>query len=287
MLLTSPHKTLHRLNPPLRIALWYGVFGLTWIFLSDRFIEQFNLSSEQLQTVQTLKGSLFVLASVVVVYVLALVEGRRTEAARVEAESAYRLLERALGITNAIAFVFNRQTSTFELSSGVRRILGLGNTHARIGWNDWLDLIHADDRQAFDDSVSNSIARTVPLDVPVRMRSQEGNHRWISFQGGVIRDSDGKPTLVTGTLTDITDVRLAHENLARTVSLIRALARSNHATVVARSEAELFQQVSEALTDETAFSLAWIALIGEDSQSARISASSRTRQFPTSSARPA
>lgn len=282
MLLTSPYRILHRLNPPLRIALWYGSFGLAWIFLSDWIVGRLDLSSEQLQTVQTVKGSLFVLASVAVVYVLALLVSRRTEAAHMEAESAYRLLERALGIANATAFMFDRRTSMFELSSGVRRMLGLDSVLTHLDLDDWLNLIHADDRQSFDKSVSDCIARAAPLDVPVRVRIPDGSHRWIRVQGGAIRDADGVPTQVTGTLTDITDVKLAHENLARTVSLIRALARSNHATVVARSEPELFQQVSEALTDETAFSLAWIALIGEEGQPVEIKASSCDRDVPDS-----
>lgn len=265
---------------PLRIAAWYGAFSLGWIFLSDWLTGQLGLTAEQLQTVQTVKGSVFVVASVVLVYVLVLVQGRRTDAARAEAERAYRLLEQALGVANAAAFVFVRQTSMFELSTGVHHMLGLGRAHTRIAWNDWLERIHENDRQAFDDSVSALLDHDAPLDISVRILHEDGAHRWIRIQGGSIHGSDGTPTSVTGTLSDISRLKSAHDELARTATLLRALVTANHATVVARAEDDLFRTVCKVLVDESAFSLAWIALIGEDGQSARISSSSRDKGVP-------
>jgi hypothetical protein len=121
---------MKRVSLPLRIAAWYGLFGLIWIFLSDWLVGRIGLDAAQLQTIQTLKGSVFVLASVAFVYVVAHLEGNKTDAARTAAERAFRLLEEALGIANTAAFMFDRRTSQFELSAGVRRVLGLANTHA-------------------------------------------------------------------------------------------------------------------------------------------------------------
>lgn len=246
------------------------MFGLVWIFLSDWLTGRLGLNTEQLQTVQTVKGSVFVLASVALVYVVTFFEGRKTDMARAEAERAYRLLEEALGISNAAAFMFDRSASLFELSAGVRRMLGLGQAHARIDWSGWLDRIHKDDRQAFDDAVSASLDHGAPLDISLRVLHEDGAYRWIRVQGGVVAGTDGTPTHLTGTLTDITEIRYANDKATSTASLVRALARTNHATVIARSEAELFRLVCEALVDEDAYSLAWVALTGHDDESVSV-----------------
>jgi light-regulated signal transduction histidine kinase (bacteriophytochrome) len=55
---------------PSRAALIYVVFGVCWIFFTDRIFEWMQLSPERIAQLQTAKGWLFVIGSAVLLYVL-------------------------------------------------------------------------------------------------------------------------------------------------------------------------------------------------------------------------
>ena len=54
----------------LRVMIYYTVFSLLWIFFSDSAIESLAKSKNQLTTIQTLKGTLFVILSGLLVFAL-------------------------------------------------------------------------------------------------------------------------------------------------------------------------------------------------------------------------
>jgi len=76
-----------------RVALIYLAFGTLWIFGSDSFLNRLDLGSERLLELQTLKGSLFVLVTGVVFYLLARGELSRQYRADVEAGRRERTLQ--------------------------------------------------------------------------------------------------------------------------------------------------------------------------------------------------
>lgn len=57
-------------NEALNIVARYGVFGVLWILLSDTFLEMFAGDFEVYRHLQTYKGGLFVLITMVLVYIL-------------------------------------------------------------------------------------------------------------------------------------------------------------------------------------------------------------------------
>ena len=52
----------------LRIVLYYLVFGITWIAVSDRVLEQLVPDPHRLSTLQTYKGWAFVFVSSLLIY---------------------------------------------------------------------------------------------------------------------------------------------------------------------------------------------------------------------------
>ncbi|MEW6653516.1 MAG: hypothetical protein AB1394_08615 [Bacteroidota bacterium] len=58
------------LKPYQRVTLTYLVFGIAWIFFSDRILETFAVSAEALTTLQTYKGWLFITVTSIILYFL-------------------------------------------------------------------------------------------------------------------------------------------------------------------------------------------------------------------------
>ncbi len=84
-------------------------------------------------------------------------------------------------------------------------------------------LVHPDDRAAYQNfqTALNSGGR-VHLGLEYRMRTKAGGWRWIYARGKVVaRAADGTPLRMAGTHTDVTDLRLAREEVARQQSRFR------------------------------------------------------------------
>ena len=58
------------IKPYQRVTLTYLVFGVAWIFLSDNILETFVTSAAMLTTLQTYKGSFFVIITSILLYFL-------------------------------------------------------------------------------------------------------------------------------------------------------------------------------------------------------------------------
>lgn len=61
---------LFKKNEALEIVLKYGIFGATWIMLSDYFLEKLAIDFKTYKNLQTYKGWVFILATMLVVYIL-------------------------------------------------------------------------------------------------------------------------------------------------------------------------------------------------------------------------
>jgi PAS domain S-box-containing protein len=93
-----------------RIVLYYLVFGICWIAISDRVLEQLVQDPHRLSTLQTYKGWAFVLASALLVYLTIqreLHEGLRTDQALRESEEKYHSL---IETANDAVFIIDADT---------------------------------------------------------------------------------------------------------------------------------------------------------------------------------
>ena len=78
----------------------------------------------------------------------------------------------------------------------------------------WFNLVHQDDllnlRAAIDSHLSG---RTQHLEAECRMRHADGRWLWVLCRGLAIRDAQGTPTRMAGSIADITQRRAAEERL--------------------------------------------------------------------------
>jgi two-component system sensor histidine kinase/response regulator len=81
-----------------------------------------------------------------------------------------------------------------------------------LGWQ-WLETLHPDDREPTRQLWTDSVAERGPYDVEYRVRRTDGEYRWFKTRGAPIRDSEGGILKWFGTCTDITDGKLAAEEL--------------------------------------------------------------------------
>ncbi len=87
-----------------RVAIIYGIFGLLWILLSDSLLAWLVLDPITLMHMQTYKGWLFIVASMLLLYTLlrrGLQEQVRLQSALVESEAAHKRSQAAVELQSA------------------------------------------------------------------------------------------------------------------------------------------------------------------------------------------
>ncbi|MEE7547933.1 PAS domain-containing protein, partial [Xanthomonas sp. Kuri4-1] len=99
----------------------------------------------------------------------------------------------------------------FWWSPQLRQLLGFEGEHDFPNVLDsWASRLHPDDRQAtleaFAAHLGDRSGRT-PYDVDNRLQLKSGEYRWFRATGTTLRDADGVPLRVAGSLTDITERR--------------------------------------------------------------------------------
>jgi PAS domain S-box-containing protein len=88
---------------------------------------------------------------------------------------------------------------------------------------DFGTLIHTDDAEAACREVEAAIAARRPYRVVYRIRTKQGEEKWLWEQGQAVLDDNGNPTLLEGLIIDINDRKQAEIALQNNEAHLRAL----------------------------------------------------------------
>lgn len=96
-----------------------------------------------------------------------------------------------------------------------RALLGQPESAAHQSPDAWFELVHPDDVTRLREAIADHLTgQTSHMESEHRMQHADGSWRWVLTRGLAIRDtSDGKPTRMAGSLSDITERRRAERQL--------------------------------------------------------------------------
>lgn len=115
-------------------------------------------------------------------------------------------------------------TGKVEWSESLERIFGLEPGSFGGGFQNWVDLLHPEDREDVLRSLEESMRTRDEHHVEHRLVRPDGRVRWVEGIGRVIRDPAGRVVRVVGVTMDVTDRKVAEAEVRRTVA---DLERSN------------------------------------------------------------
>jgi diguanylate cyclase (GGDEF)-like protein/PAS domain S-box-containing protein len=194
--------------------------------------------------------ALAVLASFIAMTVLRIV---REEQQRRAAEKNLRISEERYALAargaNDGLWDWDIVTSRFYTSPRWHNMLGIAGEEARGAPEDWFNRTHADDvttlRAAIDAHLSGQSAH---FEQEFRMRHADQSDRWMQARGLAVVDKIGKPYRFAGSMTDITDRKLAERQLLFDAFHSRLTGLPNRALLIDRinQAAQLWQRGSES-----------------------------------------
>ncbi len=100
-------------------------------------------------------------------------------------------------------------------SAELFRIFGREPSDQPMSYQDYLAVLHPDDREEADDVVQAAYAAREPFVVEHRVVHLDGSVHYVTGRGRVITDADGTPVRMVGTAQDVDDRRAAEELAAK------------------------------------------------------------------------
>ncbi|MCY2985798.1 MAG: EAL domain-containing protein [Planctomycetota bacterium] len=124
-----------------------------------------------------------------------------------DSEARYALV--SLG-TNDGVWDWNLITGELYLSPRWRAMVGVDDPNWNPRGADWLVLVHREDRKrVLTDLEAHLCGETSHFETELRMQDRIQGHRWMLCRGLAIKDSSGLACRIAGSLTDITEGKVA------------------------------------------------------------------------------
>jgi len=120
-----------------------------------------------------------------------------------------------MGLSSDGAWDWSQHAGGFTFSDRCWEMLGYAGDHEIVkgGLLSWREIMHADDGKRFDEMLSAHIFKRATFDIEYRIRGRDGEWRWLRGRGQMAYDEEGKPSMMSGTNMDITELKRAEERV--------------------------------------------------------------------------
>ncbi len=124
-----------------------------------------------------------------------------------ESELRYALAARG---SNDGLWDWNLVEDEIHFSTRWKEMLGIDADTHLTGPYEWMNRIHAEDRSRVEEELKSHLQGDTPqFQVEQRMRHEDGNYLWMLCRGLAVRDDESRAVRIAGSLTDITEGKVA------------------------------------------------------------------------------
>lgn len=123
------------------------------------------------------------------------------------------LISSGLRSSKSAIFHLNLDENTFLWSSYAADMLGLDESQLKVSFEDFLSLIHPDDRRVIDATLSRHAQGQKPFAINLRLRHKTQSYNLVRAKGEIAVDAKTGQKYVTGQVIDINDQVHDHRNL--------------------------------------------------------------------------
>lgn len=140
-----------------------------------------------------------------------IIERRRTEEALRQSEERYAIAARG---ANDGLWDWDLSVNKIHFSSRWKSMLGYDEADISENPEEWFRLVHPEDRKHFESKITAHVdGQVAQLESEYRIRHKDGTYRWALNRGLAVRNIAGKAYRMAGSQTDITERKVAEEQL--------------------------------------------------------------------------
>jgi PAS domain S-box-containing protein len=144
-----------------------------------------------------------------------------------------RRLQRAVDATDVGIWEWNVLTNKVWFSPKFISFVNINKHEEDMVFDDWVSHVHPEDRSKFKTSIDSHLEGKGSYDVLYRGKNNNNDYMWYRTVGDTIFDQSGKPLLMSGTLTDVNQLKVLQTELEEKNQFLDAvLAQSNSAIFI-------------------------------------------------------
>jgi PAS domain S-box-containing protein len=144
---------------------------------------------------------------------------------RLHAERALRHNEEHLRLAIAASSIatweWDIKNDRLAWSSNFYSLFHLRPTDIVNSLDEYLNLVMKEDQPHFRESLQTSLHKNKTYQLEHRIVVENNDIRWVSFRGEIYRNTDNKPTLMRGTVSDITQQKQAESQLLASQKMLQ------------------------------------------------------------------
>lgn len=141
------------------------------------------------------------------------------------------------------AYLYDPSRDALQWSAKVFATLGYDTGKPNL--HDFLDIVHPDDRAASSETVRRALKTGSGYDAELRLRTADGEWRWVRDRGGALPHPGGFGHLLAGFIVDITGKKLSTAELSRSEARFRAFMDNCPAAVFIKSPEHVHLYVND------------------------------------------
>jgi len=151
---------------------------------------------------------------------------RERKRAEQELRRTTEFLSHAQAFAHIGSWEWDIARDTVIWSAETYQIFGLSPAQGSLALEQYLALIHPDDRDTVAGAVRRTLDTGAPFEIDHRIVHSDGSIHFLHGRGGVVRDATGRPVGMTGTVLDITARKQAEEALRQANDRLETLIAS-------------------------------------------------------------
>ncbi|MDD5058296.1 MAG: MASE3 domain-containing protein [Sideroxydans sp.] len=193
---------------------------------------------------------------------------------RKQEEERLRRSEQGLSEAQRIAHLGNWEldlvSNVLTWSDEIYRIFEIDPKKFGASYDAFLNAIHPGDRERVNRAYTDSVANKTPYEIVHRLLMPDGRIKYVIENCETHYDAAGKPLRSVGTVHDITERKLAEDELLERERHSQSLLRLSRKLESSRSYAEVLNAARDEVGSVIGYRNLWAYLLTEDRQYARV-----------------
>jgi len=178
-------------------------------------------------------------------------ERRKAQTSVVEWKNRY---EGAVQASGHVLYDWDSETNAVTYGGDFERILGYTEDEMTGGLTHWIELIHPDDRQGFEQAIEQLRQSHEPAHLLYRVRRKEGEYIHVEDDGNFIVDAHGKPVRMLGFVKDVTERRRSSERIEESERRYRGMVELSPVGIVTVDLEGVVTSCNKAFEEMTGYS---------------------------------
>lgn len=153
---------------------------------------------------------------------------------------------------------WNVRSGELYMDPHLKSSLGYREVDVHNRMDDWLSLIHPDDRRSVSAGLEDCLnSQNIDYSAEYRLLKKGGSSMWVLVRGGVLRNPQGEALRIVGAATDITGIKEAEARMARRLNYEHALAWAAKRLLTVDKEGGLLEEALKKLLTAADWSRAY------------------------------